>query len=360
MNASRMHSENEAQRAATTPVTSNDATAVGARGQAAALGVDIGAVAIKLVLIDSQGQRLGHWQRPLQGRPAELLATMLADEELLSLCADAALRIGVTGAGRNAVNGPLGRVNEIVAFSKGIAKLVPTARAAIEVGGHSARWVTLEDARGSLEDYGQNQLCAAGSGVFLEQQGSRLRIGIEEFSRLAENAPKGATIAGRCSVFAKSDMIHLQQKGTPPEEIAYGLCLAMARNFLATVLKGRELHPPIILAGGGAANGGLLRAFREVFHFSEHELLRSPLPAFETALGAAHLALSDSKLAPVQGSVLAEQLQFLDNATELSMLAPLEVKPRTPGQTVLPPEKVRAFLGIDVGSVSTNFVLTGP
>ena len=109
-----------------------------------------------------------------------------------------------------------------------------------------------------------NQQCAAGSGSFFEQQATRLGLDVEAFARLSAAAPRGATIAGRCSVFAKSDMIHLQQKGTPVGEIAYGLCLAMARNFMATVIRGRQIVPPLALVGGGAANQGLVRAFAEV------------------------------------------------------------------------------------------------
>jgi activator of 2-hydroxyglutaryl-CoA dehydratase len=123
------------------------------------------------------------------------------------------------------------------------------AKSIIDIGGHSSRWIHLDnrsnsDAGSEIIDFSLNERCAADSGAFLEQQGARLKLNIEEFSELALKATKGATIAGRCSVFAKSDMIHLQQKGTPVEEIAYGVCLALARNFVATTLKGRKCATP--------------------------------------------------------------------------------------------------------------------
>jgi len=80
------------------------------------------------------------------------------------------------------------------------------------------------DANNAVADFASNGLCAAGAGAFLEQQTGRLGLSLDRLGVMAATARRGATIAGRCSVFAKSDMIHLQQKGTPLEEIAYGLC----------------------------------------------------------------------------------------------------------------------------------------
>ena len=167
-------------------------------------------------------------------------------------------------------------------------------------------------------------------------------------------------------------MIHLQQKGTPVGEIAYGLCLAMAQNFLATVIRGRQVVPPLALVGGGAANQGLVRAFAEVLGLDRGitpylaqsgrwraqwgrpcrpwSATRSPRCPWADVLPT--LALAEAR-AQVQETIVR-----LDNgpspplAVEPSPAAPLDP---------LPAEgPVDAYLGVDVGSVSTNLVLLQP
>ena len=259
-----------------------------------ALGIDIGSVAVKLALAGSDGQLLGVWSQPLLGPAAEAIASLVV--EAASPSEEITVRIGVTGNGRDLVHGDVLAESELVALTRALPLLCPDARTAIEIGGHSARFVVIETETQTLLDYGLNQQCAAGSGAFFEQQAGRLGLAVDAFARLAAVAPHGASVAGRCSVFAKSDMIHLQQKGTPVGEIAYGLCLAMARNFVATVIRGREVVPPLALVGGGAANQGLLRAFAEILDVAADALRISPHPGIEGAVGAALSALEHEEL----------------------------------------------------------------
>ncbi len=214
-------------------------------------------------------------------------------------------------------------------------------------------------------DFALNDVCAAGSGSFLEQQAARLKMPIEEFARLAASAKRGAAIAGRCSVFAKTDMIHLQQKGTPPEEIAYGLCQALARNFVATVLKGRESTPPVLLAGGGFRNKGLVNAFREVLRLGEGDCRLAEPPHVLGALGAAVGAAN-----PVVADGHSKGFEVRGPEDLLRLLKPRRPRPKA-RSTALgtleiggseepslgPGEFLEAHLGVDIGSVSTNLVL---
>ncbi len=249
-----------------------------------ALGIDIGSVAVKLALVGPEGRLLGVWSRPIVRLPGETLASLIGEisgergegsEETggalgktgwkpilrpdetgwkpilrpdetgwKPILQEMAVRIGITGDGCELGGGHVVRETAVVALTRAVPLLFPDAQTAIEIGGHSARYVVIEPQTLTLLDYGMNQQCAAGSGSFFEQQAGRLGLDVEAFARLSADAPRGATIAGRCSVFAKSDMIHLQQKGTPVAEIAYGLCLAMARNFMATVIRGRQVVPP--------------------------------------------------------------------------------------------------------------------
>ena len=325
-----------------------------------ALGIDIGSVTVKLALVGSDGRLLGVWSRPILGQPAETLESLVADVPVPA--EGMAVRIGVTGSGRELVQGPVWLECEVVALTRSLPIVCPGAHTAIEIGGHSARFAVIEPRTLTLLEYGLNQQCAAGSGSFFEQQAGRLGLDVASFAKLAAEARHGATVAGRCSVFAKSDMIHLQQKGTPVEEIAYGLCLAMARNFMATIIRGRQVVPPLALVGGGAVNKGLARAFAEVLGLDSKSLCISPYPGGEGAVGVALSALDCDEILAVRWADAMATLALADPKRRGSTLAPLAVEPSPAAPfDQLPSEgPVDAYLGVDVGSVSTNLVLLSP
>jgi predicted CoA-substrate-specific enzyme activase len=328
------------------------------------LGVDIGSSAIKAVLLDDTLRPVEFFEQSNRGDPAEAFKRIVS--RLFEGRGGLRLRIGITGIGRKMVKAPpeLFLSNEIVVLALGAAHFYPEARSVIEIGAQTSRWILLDRAAGSssepeILDFALNDACAAGSGAFLEQQAARLKLGIEEFAALAASAKRGAAIAGRCSVFAKTDMIHLQQKGTPAEEIAYGLCQALARNFVATVLKGREALPPVLLAGGGARSRGLVHAFREILGRADGQLSLADPPQLLGALGAARGAAVGGKEIDVPGPDFL--LQFLESRksqhrVQREALGELEVRPAeepSPG----PGDFIKANLGVDIGSVSTNLVL---
>ena len=128
-----------------------------------------------------------------------------------------------------------------------------------------------------------NTLCAAGTGSFLDQQASRLRFTIEEFSEVALKSNNPPRIAGSCTVFAKSDMIHLQQIATPDYEIVAGLCYALARNFKRNIAKGKDIKTPVAFVGGVAENAGMRKAIQDVFDLKDDEFF---VPDYFTSMGA--------------------------------------------------------------------------
>jgi predicted CoA-substrate-specific enzyme activase len=298
------------------------------------------------------------------GNPAQafrkVVSAVFEDRGSLSL------GIGITGAGREIIQAPpeIFVSNEVVALALGAAHFYPEARSVIEIGAQTSRWVLLDRTAGlsdepEILDFALNDVCAAGSGAFLEQQASRLKLGIEEFADLAASAGRGATIAGRCSVFAKTDMIHLQQKGTPLEEIAYGLCQALARNFVATVLKGREALPPVLLAGGGARNGGLVHAFREILGLRESQFHLADPPHQLGAAGAAIGAANGRQSIDVPDSDFLFQFlrpQKSHRKVRKAALGELEIR-QAVEPSPAPGEFIKGYLGVDIGSVSTNLVL---
>jgi len=328
------------------------------------LGIDLGASSSKAVLLDESLGILCSCFTPTKGNYPDALHSLLA--KILNGQNDVQLKMGITGSGRASFFWPAEalRVNDIVALALGSALEFPDVGTVIEIGAEISRWLVVENGTGrgidrEILDFAMNERCAAGAGAFLEQQASRLKLRIDQFSDLASSAIQGACIAGRCSVFAKSDMIHLQQKGTPLEEIAYGVCQALARNFVATILKGRECRPPILFTGGGAKNGALARAFREVLRLGQEDFVASENPDFTCAVGAAISASKRQHYISIQN--VQEFLRALtptSDETRMSLepLGNLDIK--TCQEPVsLSEECVQGYLGLDVGSVSTNLAL---
>lgn len=329
-----------------------------------AAGLDLGVRAIKLAVLDPERHIQVKDSQPVSGNFPQALETILR-RNLPSL-SDQKLLISVTGAGRNSLDFPdeVLKSNEISTLAAGLGLIFPRARSAFDIGAESARWVELSQTSGEdlfpeVLDFALNERCAAGTGLFLEQQAYRLRLSVEEFSALAARARKGATIAGRCSVFAKSDMIHLQQKGTPAEEIAYGVCLALVRSVTSSLLKGRDISWPLVLAGNIIKNAGVVRAFQEVLKASPENLLFSDLSPYLSAVGAASLAIAGRR---EDGFLSIEEVLSRTRPparTRLSNLQPLGELRASPASepTATINFPARGFLGIDIGSVSTNLVV---
>lgn len=116
----------------------------------------------------------------------------------------------------------------------------------------------------TVVDFAMNTICAAGTGSFLDRQAERLNIPIEKMEEIAIKSKNPVRIAGRCAVFAGSDMIHKQQLGHLPEDILFGLCLALLRNYISNVAKGKTIEEPVIFQGGVAANNAMKKAFEQV------------------------------------------------------------------------------------------------
>jgi len=155
--------------------------------------------------------------------------------------------------------------NEITAHAIACLNLVPKVQTIIEIGGQDSKLIIIRD--GIVNDFAMNTVCAAGTGSFLDQQAARLDLEIGELGELAAHGKTPVRIAGRCAVFAESDMIHKQQMGHKMEDILAGLCRSLVRNFLSNLAKGKEIKPPVIFQGGVAANRGIRLAFEEILGF---------------------------------------------------------------------------------------------
>lgn len=325
------------------------------------IGLDAGSVSVKIVLLNGEGCILeSHYIRHY-GQP--LKSTL----EILEKLGDAEA-IGITGSAGKLIAQIIGiePINEIIAHVYALRALHPEARTVIELGGEDSKFIILEN--GKVKDLSMNSICAAGTGAFLDQQAERLGLRIEdEFGELALRSENPPRIAGRCSVFAKSDMIHLQQIATPDYDIVAGLCLAVARNFKGTICRGKKLLPPVIFLGGVAANKGMVRAFREIFGFNDREFIVPEYYALMGAIGAGLIQIEKgvsnysgtyrlkdylSSLPPYHGEGL-KPLIFKDSSASddnnLRLIHTSHLRSHA--------SRINAYLGLDVGSISTNLVV---
>ena len=251
------------------------------------LGVDVGSVSTNIVLMDKDNNIVSKKYLRTQGRPINILQKGL--KEIKNEINNFEIKgVGTTGSGRHLANIILGAdivKNEITSHAVAAINYVPNVRTVLEIGGQDSKIIVLKD--GIVTDFAMNTVCAAGTGSFLDRQASRLDIAIQDFGTLALKSQNPVRIAGRCAVFAESDMIHKQQLGHNQEDIVRGLCQALVRNYLNNIGKGKNILAPIVFQGGVAANKGIKEAFvealdTEIYVPKHHEVMG--------AIGAAILA----------------------------------------------------------------------
>ncbi len=228
------------------------------------LGIDVGSVSTNLVAIDQNGTLVEKLYLRTSGRPVDTVkkGTLMLTENLGDQASIKAA--GTTGSGRKLAAVLLGAdvvKNEITAHAVAARRLYPNVRTILEIGGQDSKIILMRN--GIVYDFAMNTVCAAGTGSFLDRQAARLEIPIEEFGGYALRAKTPVRIAGRCAVFAESDMIHKQQTGHCTEDIVAGLCEALVRNYLNNLAKGKEILQPILFQGGVAANIGIVKAFEK-------------------------------------------------------------------------------------------------
>ncbi|NPV91414.1 MAG: 2-hydroxyglutaryl-CoA dehydratase [Firmicutes bacterium] len=263
------------------------------------LGIDVGSVTTKMVLLDTSGQVLDSLYLRTQGQPTSVLQQGLAKLESRMDSNTTVAGVGATGSGRYlaaAVTGADIVKNEITAHTVAASSLVPGVRTVIEIGGQDSKLIILRD--GIAVDFAMNTVCAAGTGSFLDHQATRLNLPIEDFGAVAMRSTSPVRIAGRCAVFAESDLIHKQQIGHSLPDLLAGLCEALVRNYLNNVGKGKEILPPVVFQGGVAANQAMRRSFEQALKL---DVIVPPRYEIMGAIGAAMLAAEEKTAYGVTG-----------------------------------------------------------
>lgn len=228
------------------------------------LGLDVGSVSTNLVFINEEGEVLETIYLRTNGRPIptvqeglKILQNKLPPKTIIR-------GAGTTGSGRHLAGIIIGAdviKNEITSHAAAAVRLIPEVNTILEIGGQDSKIILLRN--GIVSDFAMNTVCAAGTGSFLDQQAARLNIPIDSFGKIALESKTPVRIAGRCAVFAESDMIHKQQIGCQLSDILAGLCEALVRNFLNNLGKGKDIRGPYVFQGGVAANQGMKAAFEK-------------------------------------------------------------------------------------------------
>ena len=333
------------------------------------VGLDVGSGTAKVAVLDENKNILFWKYEKTNGQPietAERFLSLIEKEFNYEFSG-----ITCTGTAGKTISQILGCafINEVMAHAKAATFFYPQVKTIIDIGGEDSKLIFITHERGvpEIEDFALNTLCAAGTGSFLEQQAARLGYTIEEFSRLALKAKNIPRIAGRCTVFAKSDMIHLQQAAVPDEEIIAGLCYAIIRNLKSNLAKGKEVLPPLIFQGGVAANLGVRKAVKDVFGLKDDELIIPEYYRIMGAIGAALYGLEGKAFSEYKGSeILRAYLKervfnpprhpVLTPFVSLEISKKLAEKYKKKTYLEIHQKEVKIYLGIDVGSVSTKLV----
>ncbi len=340
-------------------------TGVRADAWVGALGIDVGSLFVKMVWLRPDGTRVAD-AREHQGRPIPALRAMLDAAGV-----PAALPIGVTGplAGVVVDQGIGEAVDSIRASIRGVRETCPEVRNVLDVGGGSLARITIDES-GQLLDYTANSLCAAGTGSFLDEQARRMGLSLDEIEHFPGVADP-PTVATRCAVFAKSDLIHRQQEGYGPDAMWSGLCRGLVGTILQTLCGGRDLRGPTLMIGGVARNPEVQRwlAVRLGDGFRKH-----PDAHLLPAVGAARIAAEEM----VEAAVWSTLRDRRPGARDSHRRSPLELHRSTyPSMEVLeeyldarqvevrrhaplPPTTLDVALGVDIGSTSTKALLMTP
>jgi activator of 2-hydroxyglutaryl-CoA dehydratase/predicted nucleotide-binding protein (sugar kinase/HSP70/actin superfamily) len=360
------------------------------------VGVDVGSTTVKAVVVEADGGRI-LWRdyRRHDTRQPEMLREFLRRMESEAGIAPGNCRIFITGSGGHALAAPIGArfVQEVNAVALAVEKLHPQAQSVIELGGQDAKIIVFKTELGSgrrRKIASMNDKCAGGTGAVIDKIQAKLMIPADQMPHLPYRGVRIHPVAGKCGVFAETDINGLQKQGLPPAELMASLYDAIVLQNLTVLTRGHTLLPHVLLLGGPNA---FLRGMREAWQHNipllwkergvelppgqavEDLILSPPDALYFAALGAVEFGIGESE---ESGRYLgcAELERHLDDARQHQRFAcrpglcasPEELqdfKARyQPAQfisaTFQRGEQVDAFIGLDGGSTSTKAVLLSP
>lgn len=346
------------------------------------VGIDVGSTTVKGAVVNASSHEVVSTVY-LRHHAHQLQTAIRVLGELEHAVGTTPVKLAVTGSGGKELAGALGvpYVQEVIANSVAVAVHYPKARVAIELGGQDAKMIFFEPGYEpdtlKVSDMRMNGSCAGGTGAFLDEIATLLKIPVEELNAAAAKGSTLYSISGRCGVFAKTDIQPLINQGAAKEDIALSTFHAVAKQTLGGLAQGLDVIPPVIFEGGPLTfNPTLVRVFKERLGLADSDVIVPDQPETIVARGAA-LSLQRAFVDEARAMTVAEAQAaikeaadnlhaqpsggkpFFENADDLKAfqerhtLRPLPAGP----DAFQRGDAVSAYLGIDSGSTTTKFAL---
>jgi predicted CoA-substrate-specific enzyme activase len=363
-------------------------------GRRLMVGLDVGSTTVKAVVVDDASDEIvwQDYQRHDTRQPEKVLDFLKRMESEAGV-APGSTRIFVTGSGGGMIATLIGArfVQEVNAVALAVEKLYPECGSVVELGGQDAKIIIFKEdpASGRKQKLpSMNDKCAGGTGAVIDKINAKLCIPPEQLCEMRYNGVKLHPVAGKCGVFAETDINGLQKSGVPPEELMASLFEAIVQQNLAVLTRGNTLRPHVLLLGGpNAFIRGLRECWQEniprIWAERKHplpegvdpkDLIRVPKNAeYCAAIGSVEFGRNEGdRFGAYEGTARLEwyiNVGRLEEKTKrgsgalsrsdeelAAFLRRYRPRPFTPAR-FQPGEVVEAFMGVDGGSTSTKAVL---
>jgi predicted CoA-substrate-specific enzyme activase len=221
------------------------------------IGMDVGSTTVKAVVMDAASDEIvwRDYQRHDTKQPEKVLEFLKRFETEVEEFDAESCRIFITGSGGNGLSKFLGAkfVQEVNAVSLAVEKLYPECGSVIELGGQDAKIIIFkkdEETGRKKKLPSMNDKCAGGTGAVIDKINAKLRIPSDELCNMGYKGLKLHPVAGKCGVFAETDINGLQKMGVPPDELMASLFEAIVMQNLSVLTRGNTLQPVVLLLGG--------------------------------------------------------------------------------------------------------------
>ncbi|MGE5248440.1 MAG: acyl-CoA dehydratase activase, partial [Verrucomicrobiota bacterium] len=227
-------------------------------------GIDVGSLSTDVVLLDGDRNVAGASIVPT-GASIRKASREALDAALSIACASTAeiVYLVATGYGRERVEFADHRVTEITCHARGARHLFPGALTVLDIGGQDSKVIRL-GMDGRVVDFAMNDKCAAGTGRFLDVMARTLEMDLEQMGKRSLLASRTLHVSSTCTVFAESEVVSLIASGAAPDDIAWGVHLAISER-IAALAERIGVAPPAVITGGVAKKPAARNALEDRF-----------------------------------------------------------------------------------------------
>src|SRR5215469_9902813 len=221
------------------------------------MGIDVGSTTVKVVVVDGETDDIlwQDYQRHETKQPEKALEMLTQIAQDFASTPAQNFRAFITGSGGSPVGKHVGAkfVQEVNAVSLAVEKLYPECGSVIELGGQDAKIIIFKkdpETGRKKKLPSMNDKCAGGTGAVIDKINAKLRIPAEDLCKMGYKGLKLHPVAGKCGVFAETDINGLQKMGVPPDELMASLFEAIVMQNLSVLTRGNTLLPVVLLLGG--------------------------------------------------------------------------------------------------------------